>query len=167
VTAAARCPVCDGQMPDRDRSRGGRKARYCSDACKAKAYRSRQHADDSAVPDGPPLPAAARHARAVEIRLQVSELTGTLADTANGQQALFTSPGTARRARPAEAARVLHRLITELAALAAAATTTKRATFRHAPPGTSQAMPLFGDPGTTGAPAISPGSGQRRTTVHS
>ena len=29
VTAAARCPVCEGQMPDRDRSRNGRKAWYC------------------------------------------------------------------------------------------------------------------------------------------
>jgi len=27
MTVAARCPVCDGQMPDRDRSRGDRKAR--------------------------------------------------------------------------------------------------------------------------------------------
>jgi hypothetical protein len=31
-------------MPDRDRSRGGRRARYCSGACKAKAYRDRQQA---------------------------------------------------------------------------------------------------------------------------
>jgi hypothetical protein len=138
-------------MPDRDRSRGGRKARYCSGACKAKAYRGRQQAGDSAVQDGPPLPAAARHARAVEIRQQVSELAGALADTASGQQALFTSPGTARRTRPAEAARVLHRLITELAALAAASAVTKHATKRRSPAGLPQASPLFGDPDRTGA----------------
>jgi hypothetical protein len=128
-------------MPDRDRSRGGRKARYCSGACKAKAYRDRQQADDSAVPDGPPLPAAARHARAVEIRQQVTELAGILADTASGQQALFTSPGTARRTRPAEAARVLHRLIAELATLATATAVTKRRPQERAP----QTSPLFDD----------------------
>jgi hypothetical protein len=95
-------------MPDRDRSRGGRRARYCSGACKAKAYRDRQQAGGTAAPNGPPLPAGARHARAVEIRQQVSELTGALADTASGQQALFTSPGTPRLGRPAQAARTLH-----------------------------------------------------------
>ena len=143
VTTAARCPVCGEQVPARDRPNGGRKARYCSGACKAKAYRARQQARLPAT-DGPPLAAAARHARAVEIRQQVSELAGTLADTASGQQALFAPPGTGRRARPAETAQVLHRLITELAALATAATVTKRATL-HRPPGTPQTMPLFDD----------------------
>jgi hypothetical protein len=153
VTTAARCPVCGGQMPARDRSRGGREARYCSDACKAKAYRARQQAGSLPETDTPPLTGAARHARAVEIRQQVSELAGTLADTASGQQALFAPPRTGRRARPAETARALHRLITELAALAAAATVTKPATLRRAPPGTPQTMPLFDEPGTIGRTA--------------
>jgi hypothetical protein len=141
VTAAARCPVCDVQMPDRDRSRGGRKARDCSGACKAKAYRDRQQAVDSAVPDGPPFPTGARHARAVEIRQQASNLIGTLADTASGQQALFATPGAARRTRRAETARILHRLITELATLATATAVTKRRPPERAP----QTSPLFDD----------------------
>jgi hypothetical protein len=145
VTATARCPVCDGQVPDRDRSRGGRKARYCSGGCKAKAYRARQQADDAAAPDRPPLPAAGRHARAVEIRQQASDLIGTLADTASGQQALFASPGASRRTRPAETARILHRLITELATLATAAAVTERATKRRPPAGAPQTSPLFDD----------------------
>jgi RNA polymerase sigma-70 factor (ECF subfamily) len=140
VTTAG-CPACGGQVPDRDRSRGGRRARYCSGACKAKAYRDRQQAGGLAAPDGPPLPAAARHARAVEIRQQASDLIATLADTASGQQPLFTTPGTTRRPRPAEAARTLHRLITELATLATAAGATKRATKRRLP----ETSPLFGD----------------------
>jgi hypothetical protein len=127
MTAGA-CPACGGQVPDRDRSRGGRPARYCSGACKAKAYRDRQQAGG---PEPPPLPPATRHARAVEIRQQASDLIAALADTASGQQALFATPASARRARPAEAARTLHRLITELAALAAAAAVTKRATKRR------------------------------------
>jgi hypothetical protein len=143
VTAAARCPVCGGQVPDRDRSRGGRKARYCSSGCKAKAYRARQQAGGSAAPDRPPLPAADRHARAVEIRQQASDLIGTLADTASGQQALFASPGASRGTRPTETARILHRLITELATLATAATVTKRTTKRRPPAGTPQTSPLF------------------------
>jgi hypothetical protein len=142
----ARCPVCDGQMPARDRSRGGRKARYCSDACKAKAYRARQQAGELRSADPAPLPPSARHARAVEIRQRVSELAGALADTASGQQALFASPGAARRARPAETARILHRLVAELAALATAATVTKRATKPRAPAREQQAPPLFDDP---------------------
>ncbi len=147
MTTTARCPVCDGQMPARDRSRGGRKARYCSDACKARAYRARQQAGEL-PPAGPaPLPPSARHARAVEIRQQVSELAGALADTASGQQALFAPPGAALRARPAEADRILHRLITELAALATAAAVTKRVTIRPAAAGTPQASPLFDEPG--------------------
>ena len=104
VTPGTRCPVCGRQLPGRDRPRGGRKPRYCSGACKAKAYRARQHAGTPRARK-PPLPAAARHARAIEIRQQISELTGAMADTASGQQALFASPGTtpprpARRHRP-------------------------------------------------------------------
>lgn len=185
MTTAARCPVCGEQVPARDRPHGGRKARYCSGACKAKAYRARQQADPPGT-DGPPLLAAVRHARAIEIRRQISELAGILADTASGQQALFAPPGTGRRARPAETAQVLHRLITELAALATAAAVTKRATLHRAPSGTPQMMPLFDEPATIGrtagaagrsrlpAPAIpdggspsAPEEGQRRTTVHS
>jgi hypothetical protein len=149
VTATARCPVCDGQLPARDRPHGGRKARYCSGACKAKAYRDRQQASEPPGTDTPPLTAAARHARAIEIRQQVSELTGVLADTASGQQALFAPPGPARRTRPAETARTLHRLITELTALATTATVTKRVTLRRAPAGTPQTSPLFGEPGAS------------------
>jgi hypothetical protein len=88
--------------------------------------------------DGP-LPEGARHARAVEIRQQASDLIAILADTASGQQALFVTPAASRRTRPAETARILHRLITELATLAAAVT--KPATKRR-PPETS---PLFDD----------------------
>ena len=140
---AGRCPTCGGQMPDRDRDRGrgGRPARYCSGACKAKAYRDRQRAGSPAAPDGPPLPAAARHARAVEIRQQASDLIATLADTASGQQALFTTPSSARQPRPAAIARTLHRLVTELAKLAAASTVTKHATKRRP----AEDPPLFGD----------------------
>jgi hypothetical protein len=145
----ARCPVCIEQMPDRDRSRGGRKARYCPSACKAKAYRIRQQADNPAAPDGPPLPEGARHVRTVEIRQQASDLIATLADTASGQQALFESSAAVRRTRPAEAARILHRLVTELTALATTATVTKRVTLRRVPAGTPQTSPLFGEPGAS------------------
>jgi hypothetical protein len=141
MTAAARCPVCGGQMPDQDRSRGGRKARYCSAACKAKAYRTRQQAGGPAAPDRPPLPEGARHARAVEIRQQASDLIAALADTASGQQALFAPQAPARRTRPAETARILHRLIAELATLATTAAVTKRATKRRPP---AASLP-FGD----------------------
>jgi hypothetical protein len=137
---AGHCPACGRQMPDRDRSRGGRPARYCSGACKAKAYRDRQQAGSPAAP-GPPLPAAARHARAVEIRQQASDLIATLTDTASGQQALFTTPSPARQPRPAAIARTLHRLVTELATLAATTTVTKHATKRRP----AEASPLFGD----------------------
>ena len=82
---------------------------------------------------------AARHARAIEIRQQVGGLAGALADAASGQQALFTPPGTARRARPAGAARMLHRLIAELAALAADATA--RNASRFAAPRTARRRP--------------------------
>jgi hypothetical protein len=143
---AGHCSACGGQMPGQARSRGGRPARYCSGACKAKAYRDRQQAGGSAAPDGPPLPAAARHARAVEIRQQASDLIATLADTASGQQALFTTPSSARQPRPAAIARALHRLVTELATLAAASTVTKHATKRRPP----EDSPLFGDAGPDG-----------------
>ncbi len=150
MTTGARCPVCDEQMPARDSPRGGRTPRYCSGACKAKAYRARQRAGDIPGTDKPPLPAAARHARAIEIRQQISELAGDLADIASGQQALFTAPGTPRRARPAGTARTLHRLVTELTTLATAATVTKHVTLCHAPTGTPQTSPLFDEPGTHG-----------------
>ena len=140
MTAATRCPVCDGQLPDHDRARGGRRPRYCSGACKAKAYRARQQqADEPPATDPASLSPAARHARAIEIRQQVSELARILADTASGQQALFAPPGTTRRPRLAEAARPLHRLVTELTTLAAAATATKR----RPPAVTPKTPPLF------------------------
>jgi hypothetical protein len=149
VTDSTRCPVCGRQIPARDRPHGGRKARYCSGACKAKAYRARRQAGEQR-PDTPPLSPAGRHARIAGIRQQVSELAGDMADTASGQQALFASPGTARRqARPAETARTLHRLIAELAALAAAAAA-ERVTIRQAPGATTQTMPLFDEGGNDG-----------------
>ncbi len=90
----------------------------------------------------PPLSPAGRHARVVEIRQQVSELIGDMADTASGQQALFASPGTSRRrTRPAETARTLHRLIAELATPAAVAVT-ERVTIHRTPGGATQVMPL-------------------------
>lgn len=142
MTGGTRCPVCGRQLPARDRPHGGRKPRYCSGACKAKAYRDRQQADQTS--GTPPLPPAARHARVIEIRQQVSELTGAIADAASGQQALFASPGAARRrTRPAETGRTLHRLIAELTALAVAATVTERVTIRQAPDGTTQTLPLL------------------------
>lgn len=150
MTDGSQCPVCGGQFPPRDRPHGGRKARYCSGACKAKAYRARQQADEP-PPDTPPAPPAARHARAIEIRQQVSELTGIMADTASGQLALFASPGTARRRpRPAETAQTLHRLIAELAAIAVAATVTERATNRQAPGRTTATTPLSDEGGNDG-----------------
>jgi hypothetical protein len=136
---AARCPTCDEPLPERDRSRGGRKARYCSGACKARAYRARQQDGSPEASGRPPLPEGARHARAAEIRQQASDLLTALADTASGQQALFTPAGTTRRTQPTEAARFLHRLVAELATLAAAAAVTKRATKRRAP----ETLPLF------------------------
>jgi hypothetical protein len=141
---AGRCPVCGQLVPPRDRPHGGRNARYCSGACKAKAYRARQENNESSGRDSPPLTAAARHARVIEIRQQITELAGILADTATGQQALFGTPGTARRTRPAGTARTLHKLITELASLAADATVTKRVTLHRGESG-KQAPPLFGD----------------------
>ncbi len=71
-----------------------------------------------------------------------------MADTASGQQALFASPGAARRMRPSDTAAALHRLIAELAVLATAATVTKRVTLRRSPAGTTGTAPLFDEPGT-------------------
>ena len=141
---AGRCPVCDQPVPARDRPHGGRNARYCSAACKAKAYRARQENNGPSGTGPPPLTAAARHARVIEIRQQITELTGILADTASGQQALFVTPGTARRIKPAGTARTLHKLIAELASLAADATVTKRVTLHRAESG-KQAPPLSGN----------------------
>jgi hypothetical protein len=147
VTGTARCPVCDRQLPERDRSHGGRKARYCSGACKAKAYRNRRQARGPAAP-APPLPAPARHARAVEIRQQATDLIGALADTTSGQQALFERPSARRPTRPAETAETLHQLISELATLATAAAVMKLATKRCPPDYSPQAPPLFDVSGT-------------------
>jgi len=144
---AAQCPACGRQLPMHDHANGGRTLRYCSGACRARAYRARRQADPPAAPDETPLPAGARHARAVEIRQRISELAGNLADTASGQQALFPSPGTARPARPAETARTLHQLITELTTLATAATVTKRVTLRRPPDASPQDSPMFDEPG--------------------
>jgi hypothetical protein len=135
--------------PARDRPRGGRKARYCSGPCEAKAYRTRRLAGPRGV-DGPPLPAAARHARTIEIRRQISELAGTLADTASGRQALSPPPSATRRARPADTARTLHQLITELATLATAATVTKRVTLGRRQPERPGRRPCSARPAATG-----------------
>ncbi|MGH3247103.1 MAG: hypothetical protein ACRDOI_12945 [Trebonia sp.] len=147
---APRCPVCDDPLPAHGRPRGGRKARYCSAACKAKAYRDRQQADEHPPAAPEALPPGACHARAVEIRQQVSELAGILADTASGQQSLFATPGATRSVRPVEAGRTLHRLITELTLLATAATVTKRATKRRAPPEATETPLLFHQSGPRG-----------------
>ncbi len=163
MTPGARCPVCGQQLPGRDRLRGGRKLRYCSAACKAKAYRARQHSGERASAAEPALPstAAARHARVTGIRQQISELTAALADAASGQQALFASPRTARRTRPADTAAALHRLITELAALATAATVPARRTIPRGAAGTPQTAPLFQEPDTPGE-CRTPGAARRR-----
>jgi hypothetical protein len=150
VTGTARCPVCDEPLPARGRPHGGRNARYCFGACKARAYRARQQAGETPAADLCLLPPGARHARAVEIRQQVSELAGTLADTASGQQTLFAAPGAARRIRPAETGRALHRLVAELTMLAATATVTKRTTKRRPPTGAPNASPLFEETGLNG-----------------
>lgn len=149
MNPAARCPACGSLLPGRDRQRGGRKLRYCSGACKARAYRDRQRSGTRTGDAEPQLSptAAARYARATEIRRQIGELTAAMADTASGQQALFASPGTVRRMRPAGTAAALHRLVAELAALATAATVTKRVTLRRTPAGAPQTSPLFDKPG--------------------
>jgi EAL domain-containing protein (putative c-di-GMP-specific phosphodiesterase class I) len=145
VTGGTRCPACGRQLPDGDRPHGGRKARYCSGACKAKACRARQQAGQPA--DTQALPPADRHARIIEIRQQVSELASDMADAASSQQPLFSSPSAARRrTRPAETARTLHRLIAELAAHAVAAAVTER----QAPGGPMQTMPLLDEASTGG-----------------
>ena len=117
----ARCLHCDTALPHQPRPRGGRKPRYCTDACKARAYRARQLTTWARPPEGITLPsgAAARYARATEIHRQISELVTTLADIASGQQALFES---ATSSKPVRATiKKLGKLTSELAALAAAA----------------------------------------------
>jgi hypothetical protein len=150
VTGTARCPVCDEPLPARDRPHGGRNARYCSGACKARAYRARQQAGETPAGDLALLPPGGRHARVIEIRQQVSELAGMLADTASGQQTLFAAPGATRRIRPAETGRALHRLIAELTMLAATATVAKRAAARPQT-GAPRASPLFEETGLNDA----------------
>jgi hypothetical protein len=116
----ARCLHCDTALPDQPRPGGGRKPRYCTDACKAKAYRARQLTAWARPPEEVTLPAttAARYARATEIHRQISELVTTLADIASGQQALFEST-TSKPVRTT--IKKLNKLTSELAALAAAA----------------------------------------------
>ena len=116
-----RCLHCDTALPDQPRPGGGRKPRYCTDACKAKAYRTRQLTAWARPPEEVTLPAtaAARYARATEIHRQISELVTTLADIASGQQALFESTTTSKPVRTT--IKKLNKLTSELAALAAAA----------------------------------------------
>jgi hypothetical protein len=117
----ARCLHCDTALPGQPRPRGGRKPRYCTQACKARAYRARQLAAWARPPEEVALPstAAARYARATEIHRQIAELAATLADTASGQQALFE---TAASRKPLRATiKKLNKLTSELAALAVAA----------------------------------------------
>ena len=116
----ARCLHCDAALPDQPRP-GGRKPRYCTDACKARAYRARQLTTWARPPEEVTLPAtaAARYARATEIHRQISELVTTLADIASGQQALFESTTSSKPVRTT--IKKLNKLTSELAALAAAA----------------------------------------------
>ena len=117
----ARCLHCDTALPGQPRPRGGRKPRYCTEACKARAYRARQLTAWARPPEEVTLPAtaAARYARATEIHRQISELVTTLADIASGQQALFESTTTSKPVRTT--IKKLNKLTSELAALAAAA----------------------------------------------
>jgi len=105
------CPVCGQQLPGPDPWRTGRKPRYCSNACKAKAYRDRQHSGEHASAAGPPLPSSAadRYARTIEIRQQISDLTTAMAETASGQQAMFASPRTPPRRNCGSTAPARHR----------------------------------------------------------
>ena len=117
----ARCLHCDTALPDQPRPGGGRKPRYCTDACKARAYRARQRTTWARPPEEVTLPAtaAARYARAAEIHRQISELVTTLADIASGQQTLFESTTSSKPVRTT--IKKLNKLTSELAALAAAA----------------------------------------------
>jgi hypothetical protein len=146
----SQCPVCGRQLPARDRANGGRTLRYCSGACKAKAYRARRQADGPAGTNGTQLPPGARHARAIEIRRQISELAGALADTASGQQTLFATPAVGRRTRPADTGRTLHQLIAELTTLAIVATVTKHVTNHRTTAGPPSTASLLDKPGSTG-----------------
>lgn len=118
----ARCLHCGTALPSQPRPKGGRKPGYCTDACKARAYRARRLTAWATPPAGTTIPAgaAARYARATEIHPQISELVTTLADIASGQQALFES-ATSKPVRTT--IRKLNKLSSELAALAAAAST--------------------------------------------
>ncbi len=113
----------------------------------AKAYRVRRQAGGPPDTDRPPVTPAARHARAVEIRQQVGELAGALADTPAASRRYSHHQAPPRRTRAAEATRILHRLITELTMLATATTVPKR----RAPDGAPQTSPLFGEAGLSAA----------------
>ena len=153
MTADTRCPVCGGQIPRRDRQRGGRPPSYCSTACKAKAYRARQRSGAHPELTGSPRPAtaAARHARVTEIRQQISELTALLADTASGQQALFTPARNTRRTQPGDTGTELRRLVTELTTLATDATASARRPAPRPAASVPQTPPLFSETDTTPA----------------
>lgn len=118
-----RCLHCGTALPSQPRPKGGRRPRYCTDACKARAYRARQLTARAKPPEAITVPssAAARYARATEIHCQISQLVTTLADIASGQQALFEPAASSKPARAA--IRKLNKLTSELAALAAAAST--------------------------------------------
>jgi hypothetical protein len=55
----ARCLHCDTALPGQPRPRGGRKPRYCTEACKARAYRARQLAAWARPPEEVTLPSTA------------------------------------------------------------------------------------------------------------
>jgi hypothetical protein len=153
MTADTRCPACGGQMPRRDRQRGGRPPSYCPAACKARAYRARQRSGEQPELTGSPRPAtaAARHARVTETRQQISELTAILADTASGQQALFTPARNTRRTQPGDTGTELRRLVTELTMLATDATASAGRPAPRPAASAPQTPPLFGEPDTTPA----------------
>ena len=109
----ARCLHCDTALPGQPRPRGGRKPRYCTEACKARAYRARQLAAWPGRPRKSRCPLPRRPGTPAQPR------STTLADTASGQHALFE---TAASRKPLRATiNKLNKLTSELAALAAAA----------------------------------------------
>lgn len=116
----ARCLNCGTALPCQPKPGAGRKPRYCTNACKARAYRARQAATRAKPAQGITIPSSteARYARATEIRPQISELVTILADTASGPQALFESAASSKPVRTT--IRKLNKLTSELAALAAA-----------------------------------------------
>ena len=117
MSPGTECPVCGEHLPGPDPRRTGRKPGYCSNACKAKAYRARQRSGEHVSAADPALLSSAgdRYVRTTGIHQRISDLTTALADTASGQQALFAPPRTVRRMRPADTAAALHLLIAELA----------------------------------------------------